>query len=73
MSAKVFSVFRKNHKPPEIIKNTKHIDKEKPGMLNSIFFPKIAHLKPSITPTIGFNEYINLHFSGTTELLKSGD
>ena len=40
-----------------------------PGIYSSEIPPKIAHLKPSIAPTIGFIEYNNLHLSGTTEEL----
>jgi len=58
-----------------MIPNTKNktviaIDKRNPGTYIGLELPMIAHLNPSITPTMGFTEYNSLHFSGITLLLN---
>ena len=51
-------------------KNVIPIDIKNPGKYIGYAFPIIAHRNPSIIPTIGFNEYNSLHFSGIISLLK---
>jgi hypothetical protein len=43
---------------------------QKPGIYKKVFPFKTAHLKPSMTPTIGLMEYNSRSFTGTTELLN---
>jgi len=45
-------------------------ESKKPSIYILLSPPRIHHLKPSITPTMGFKEYKSRHFSGITLLLK---
>ena len=53
-----------------MIRKTRITKTEKINERQFIGSPKIHHLKPSITPTIGFKAYNDFHFSPMTELLK---
>ena len=70
ISANFFSVFLKYLIERSETIRTIPIDNKNPGKYSLLSPPNIDHLKPSITPTIGFNEYIKRHFSGITALLK---
>lgn len=69
LSANVFSVFRKYHIPRKVKNKITATDIKNPGQY--IFSdPKIHHLNPSITATIGLSEYTKRHLSGIMELLN---
>ena len=53
-----------------MIRKMRITNPEKMNDCQFIGSPKIHHLNPSITPTIGFKAYKNFHFSPMTELLK---
>ena len=69
-SANFFSVFLKYITPVMKISAVMARDTAKAGTLIFITSPITAHLKPSMTPTIGLSEYKNINFSGTISLLK---
>lgn len=64
-SASILSVLRKNQSPVIIKTDDSTVESRIPGKLSSLEPFSKAHLKPSITPTIGFSAYNKRHFSGT--------
>jgi hypothetical protein len=70
MSANVFSVLLKYQIPKKRRRKVNPIERIIPVTYILLWPPKMHHRKPSITPTIGFNEYNNLNLSDMLLLLK---
>jgi len=70
MSAKVLSVLLKYQIPKKRRRKVSPIERIIPGTYILLCPPSMHQRKPSITPTIGFNEYNNLNLSDMLLLLK---